>query len=128
MSARTIQRLLASVFFILGGWALLAPASVIELTVREEWRTGDPLATFAIGCFGAQACISGLFAWFARFTKTTFLAYGVALLPFFAFNYYFYAVVPLLNELGLLDLVGNVVMLGLCWLGWKRAPRRLASA
>ncbi|WP_265587793.1 hypothetical protein [Sphingomicrobium arenosum] len=124
MSPLVIQRLIASVFFVLGGWLLLAPASVIELAVREGWRTDDPLAVFAMGCFGAQACISGLFAWFARFTRTTFLAYGIALIPFFAFNYYFYAVVPLLNEVGLLDLVGNVVMLTLCWMGWKRAPAR----
>jgi len=32
----------------------------------------------ALGAFGAQAMIAGL----SRFTKTTFLTYGIGLLPF----------------------------------------------
>ncbi|WP_265571565.1 hypothetical protein [Sphingomicrobium nitratireducens] len=123
MSAPTLQKCLALVFFILGGWALVAPAMVLELTVNEAYRSGSFAEVFAIGCFGAQACISGLFAWFSTFTKRTFAAYGIGLLPFFAFNYYFYAVEPVLTEVGLLDLVGNIVMLALCWLGYRRAPR-----
>ncbi len=119
MSAHIAQRLIASVFLILGGWCLIAPGSVIALTVRPEYVRGGPLEAFAIGCFGAQAVLSGLFAWFATFTRKTFLAYGIALMPFFVFNYYFYAVEPLLGPLGLLDLLGNCVMLALCVVGYR---------
>ncbi|HEX8258465.1 MAG TPA: hypothetical protein VF589_12615 [Allosphingosinicella sp.] len=51
------------------------------------------------------------------------MAYGVALLPFFVFDYYFYAVEPMLTAVGLLDAAGNVAMLALCWVGWRTAER-----
>lgn len=122
MTSLTTQRLIAVIFLVLGGWALFAPSSVIELAIRPEYQSADFLATFAVGCFGAQACIFGVVALTARFTKMTFLTYGIALLPFFAFNYYFYFQVPVFSEIGLLDFVGNSIMLGLCWHGWRVAP------
>lgn len=122
MTARTIQYLLASVFFVLGGWCLLSPASVLALAIRPEYQSDAPIVPVLMGAFGAQALIAGLFAAFSVFTRRTFLAYGLALLPFFVFDYYFYAVEPMLTVVGLLDAVGNVVMLILCWLGWRRAP------
>ena len=121
MTARTTQYLIGLVFLVLGGWALLAPRSVIVLAVRPEFRSDDFLAIFAVACFGAQACLFALVAFTARFTRRTFLAYGVALLPFFAFNWYFYVRVPLLTELGMLDFAGNLAMLALCWHGWRVA-------
>lgn len=123
MSVRQIQWALASVFFVLGGWCLIAPANVMALTIRPQYRSDEFIALFAFSCFGAQAILAGLFAAFSRFTKTTFLAYGVALLPFFVFNYWFFVVTPVLTVIGLLDAVGNLMMLGLCVLGWRKAPR-----
>jgi hypothetical protein len=121
MTARTTQYLIGSVFLILGGWSLLFPQSVIDLAIRPEYRSDDFLSTFAMACFGAQACLFALVAFTAIFTRRTFLAYGLALLPFFWFNYYFYFTVPVLTEVGLLDFVGNATMLGLCWHGWRVA-------
>ncbi|HEV7661709.1 MAG TPA: hypothetical protein VGO55_17855 [Allosphingosinicella sp.] len=121
MSVRRIQWAIAAVFFILGGWALLAPRSVIALTLLPEYRVGTPILPFAIACFGAQAMIAGLFAAFARFTKATFLAFGVALLPFLVFDIWFTFVDPVFTSLGLLDAVGNVIMFALCMIGWRRA-------
>ena len=123
MSARTTQYLIGAVFAVLGGWALLAPQSVIDLAVRPEFRSDDYLASFALACFGAQACLFALVAFTAIFTRRTFAAYGIALLPFFLFNYWFYFRVPLLTEVGLLDFVGNLIMLGLCWHGWRVAEQ-----
>lgn len=128
MSVLTIQRLLASVFFLLGGWALFFPNMVIELGVNEPYRGGTYLETLLMACFGAQAIIAGTFAWFSRFTKTTFIAYAIILLPFFAFNYWFVIREPVMNELMLIDVIGNLFMLYLCWLGWKKAPKRLRPA
>lgn len=123
MSARTTQYFIGAVFAVLGGWALLAPNSVIDLAVRPEFRSDDYLASFALACFGAQACLFALVAFTAIFTRRTFAAYGIALLPFFVFNYWFYVRVPLLNEVGLLDFAGNLIMLGLCWHGWRVAEQ-----
>jgi hypothetical protein len=121
MRVRQIQWALASVFFVLGGWALLAPRSVIELTLLPQYRVGTPILPFAIACSGAQAILSGLFAAFSRFTRTTFLAYGLALLPFFAFDWWFTFVDPVFTWVGLADAAGNAVMLALCVVGWRRA-------
>ena len=119
MSSKQIQYLLASVFLVLGGWCLLSPGSVLELTIRPEYRSDDPIVPVLIGAFGAQALIAGLFAAFSTFTRATWAAYAVALLPFFVFDYWFFAVEPMLTSLGLLDAVGNLVMLVLCALGWR---------
>lgn len=113
--------MIASVFFVLGGWALFWPQGVIELTLLPEYRTGTPILPFAVACFGAQAMISGLFAGFARFTRATFLAYGIALVPFFGFNIWFTLVDPVFTPLGWLDALGNAIMVWMCWLGWKAA-------
>lgn len=121
MNVRTIQWLLAAVFLILGGWCLLAPGSVLQLAIQPAYRSSDPIVPVLIGAFGAQAVLGGLFIGFSHFTSRTFLIFGLALLPFFLFDYYFYAIEPMLTVIGLLDAVGNVVMLLLCWLGWKKS-------
>jgi hypothetical protein len=120
MTPLLIQRLIAAVFLVLGGWCLVAPGMVADLCLTPEWRGDDPVIPILIGCFGAQAVLAGLFAWFSRFTRTTFLVYGIAVLPFFVFNVWFYAVVPVFNAFILLDAAGNVIMLTLCILGWRR--------
>lgn len=119
MSTKSIQYLLASVFFVLGGWCLVSPSSVLELAIRPEYQSDALIVPILMAAFGAQAIIAGTFAAFAKFTRATFAAYAVVLLPFFAFDYWFYAVEPMLTPIGLLDAVGNVAMLALCYLGWR---------
>lgn len=121
MTSLTAQRLIAAVFLILGGWALFAPQSVIDLVVTPEYRSDAFLARFAMACFGAQACIFGLMSLVVRYTSRGFLAFAVILLPFFVFDWYFHSVVPVLNSIGMLDLVGNLAMFGLAIYGWHTA-------
>lgn len=123
MSVRTIQWWLAAVFVVLGGWCLVSPGSVLALTITPTYQSEAPIVPILIGAFGAQALIAGLFAAFSRFEQRTFLAYGIGLLPFFVFDYWFYVVVPMLTWVGLLDVVGNVVMMGACVAGWRAAGR-----
>jgi|TARA_R110002074_G_scaffold2111_6_gene12419 hypothetical protein len=121
MTPQRIQSFIALVFFILGGWAALFPQHVIDTVFLPEYREGGRILPFATACFGAQALLSGLFAAFSRFTSLTFMVYGIALLPFFAFNYYFTFHDPVFTSMGLLDAVGNVIMLVLCYIGWKKS-------
>lgn len=125
MSAFAIQRAIAAVFVVLGGWALVHPWSVAALCLRPEYREGAALA-FTIGAFGAQALIAGLFAATARFTRATFAGYGAMLLGFLGFDVWFWAVDPVLTPLGAgLDALGNVAMLALCVAGYRAlAPDR----
>ena len=97
MTARTAQHLLASVFFILGGWCLIAPGMVMTVAFTPAYQSSDPVAPILVACFGAQAVIAGVFAAFSIFTRRTFLAFGLGLLPFFVFDYWFYAVEPMLT-------------------------------
>lgn len=118
MSPRALQFVIASVFFVLGGWCLIAPQSVLDLTLRPEYRPDDAIAPLLVGCFGAQACIAGTFAAFSIFTRWTFLAYGIGVLPFFVFNYWFYFVEPVFNEFILLDALGNLIFVAMCAWGY----------
>jgi hypothetical protein len=102
---------------------LLAPDAVIALTVLAEAQRFDTLTLVTVGAFGAQAVLAGLFAASSVFTRWTFLAYGIALLPFFVFDWWFYAVTPVFNELILLDAGGNVIMLAVCIRGYVVAAR-----
>ena len=121
MTAALAQRLIAMPFLVLGSWCLFLPEMVERLGVRADHYQGTEVTALFIGCFGAQAILSGLFAFFSRFTRTTFLVYGIALLPFFWFNYWFVFVVPILNEWMALDFVANVAMLILCIVGYRRS-------
>ena len=122
MSSLLAQRLIATPFLVLGAWCLLAPAMVERLVVRPEYFHGSTTTALLIGCFGAQAVLSGLFAAFSRFTRATILVYGIALLPFFGFNYWFVFVLPVFNQWMALDFVSNLAMLALCVVGYRKSP------
>ena len=121
MTSLLAQRLIAAPFLVLGTWCLFFPETVERLGVRAEYYHGSPATALFIGCFGAQAVLSGLFAAFGRFTKTTFLVYGIALLPFFWFNYWFVFAVPIFSEWMALDFVSNAAMLALCIVGYAKS-------
>lgn len=121
-TALLAQRLLALPFGLLGAWCLVAPGMVESLTVRPEHQHNSETTAILIGCFGAQALLNALFILFSKFTRRTFFAYGVALLPFFAFNYYFIFARPIFNQWLALDFAANLFMLALCVIGWRAAP------
>lgn len=118
-TARRAQSALAAIFLVLGGWCLVAPRMVIGLAFTPAFQSNAPIVPILAACFGAQAMLAGIFAAFSIFSRRTFLAYGLALLPFFLFDYWFYAMEPMLTLVGLLDLAGNIIMLWLCWLGLR---------
>ncbi|MDN3645801.1 hypothetical protein QWY75_06250 [Pontixanthobacter aestiaquae] len=121
MSALTSQRLIALVFLTLGGWALFAPASVIELAITPEYQDSTYLTAFTMACFGSQAVLFGVMALVVEWPPRAFLVFAAALLPFFWFNYHFHYVEPVLTSIGMLDFAGNVTMLLLALLGWRAA-------
>ena len=126
MSTKKLQYLLASVFFVLGGWCVVAPSSVVDLGFRPEYRSTAQIVPVLVVCFGSQALLSGLFAAASRFNRWTFLLYGVALVPFFVGDVYFYFAKPMLTEVGLADLVGNIIMLAICVAGWRQESEQPA--
>ncbi|RVT84243.1 hypothetical protein DXV76_11185 [Rhodobacteraceae bacterium CCMM004] len=128
MTPSRLQFILASIFLLLGGWCLLAPAMVIRLTFLPEFATATEQARFIMGCFGAQAVLTGTLMLTARFTPATFLIFGLAgSIPFFAFNYWFVFIEPVLNRWMLLDFVGNLGILITGVWGWRLSRRAQRS-
>ena len=127
MSARMAQFGIAAVFLLLGGWALVAPGSVIDLALTPEYSTDSFEARFIMACFGAQAVLFGIIALVTRWSARAFLVFAVLLLPFFWFNYHFHYVEPVLTSIGMLDFAGNATMFALAVWGWHAARREAAA-
>lgn len=130
MTARTLQICLSLIFILLGSWCLFFPGMVIEVTFRPEFSAASDQARFIMGCFGAQAVLTGTIIWTARFTPTTFLVFGLAgSIPFFVFNFWFLFVEPVLNQWMLLDFAGNIGILVIGFWGWRlsRTAQRAGS-
>ena len=124
MRSATLQKILASVFLVLGTWCLLLPRMVEQLTIRPEHQVLTAASSVFIACFGAQAVLCGALIWFAKFTPKTFLAFGLlGSIPFFAFNWYYYFVQPIFTQWMLLDFVGNVVILVCGLVGYRISHR-----
>ncbi len=121
MTARLCQYAIAAVFLLLGGWALIAPGSVIDLAVTEAYCEDTYLTRFVMACFGSQAVLFGVMALAVRWTSKAFAVFAVLLLPFFVFNWYFHYEVPVLTSIGMLDFAGNVTMLAAALIGWRAA-------
>ena len=121
MTARLCQFAIAAVFLVLGGWALVAPGSVIALALTEPYRDTGFILRFAIACFGAQAVMFGIMALVVRWSSRAFATFAVVLLPFFVFNWYFHYEVAVLTSIGMLDFAGNIAMFAACIVGWRAA-------
>lgn len=127
MSARHIQLFLASIFLGLGGWCLVSPQTVEALVFRAEFRDTGALTPILVGCFGAQAMLTGAVIVLSEFRPRTFLIFGLlGSLPFFGFNYYFYFVAEMFTDWMLLDFAGNLGILA-CGIAGYRLKRGEAN-
>ena len=104
---------------------MVTPSAMLDLTLRTEIRIGSDSEWLLMACFGSQAVLQGILLLACTFTKETFAVYGTAVLPFFAFNWYFSSLGPrpLLNEWMLLDFAGNFALVGLCFYGYLQLSR-----
>lgn len=129
MSARRIQLLLAFVFLSLGGWCLLFPGMVERLALLPEFQHNSATTRLLMGCFGAQAVLCGTVIALSVFKAKTFLMFGlIGSVPFFLFNWYFLFVAKMFTPLMWLDFAGNVAILTLCLMGWRKLKAQGASS
>lgn len=132
-----LPKMIASVFGILGGWALIRPHQVLRLGVRTippshasstKKHTSlpprphfDTLHVLLMQCFGAQAILNAITLASAQSLGPIFYRnFAIALIPFFGFNYYYVKVVPMFTKLMWVDALGTAVMLGGCVYGAMR--------
>lgn len=87
---------------------------------RPEHRTASALTPILVGCFGAQAMLTGAVIALSEFRPRTFLVFGlIGSLPFFVFNYYFYFVAEMFTNWMLLDFAGNLGILACGIAGYR---------
>lgn len=117
--AKLTQYAIALGFLSFGAVALFAPDFIRTLMVREEFQTGYPIVSLAIGALGTHALAAGIFAAFARFKSWTFIGFGVATLPILVADYWLYAKADTFNDAIFLHAGGIVAMLALCIRGFR---------
>ncbi|MBX7541996.1 hypothetical protein [Qipengyuania sphaerica] len=110
---------MGTAYLTLGLATMALPDLMIDISVQDPSQSNG-LTRLIFQCFGLQASLFGLLALVSRFTRSTYLAIGAAILPVFVFDYWFYAVDPVLTLAGsLIDAIFNVVFIAMCWLGWR---------
>ncbi|MCQ8186076.1 hypothetical protein [Parvularcula maris] len=112
--ARLLQRGIAAVFLLLGGWCILFPNAVAGLCLTPVYREGAGVP-FLLACFGLQAVMFGTLLLLTRLDRRGFFVLALLFSPFLLFDIWFVLVQPVLTPLGgLLDGIGNTVMIALC--------------
>lgn len=113
--------MLGGVFSLMGLGTMLFPETLMRLSFKKDLaliQSSELTLTFR--CFGAQATLCGLLLLSSRFTRTTYRNFGLAIVPFFVFDWAAWQA-GLLTEFGAIgDALGNIVFSTCCYLGWKK--------
>jgi hypothetical protein len=112
------SRVMGAVWLGMGAATMLFPGPVLRMSFQRqalpsnaEGAEEQPAVDLLCRCFGAQAVMCGILLLTAKMDATAYKIWGVALLPFFAFDYLAWRK-GLLTDLGALgDLGGNIVFL-----------------
>ena len=104
-------------YLTLGLATMALPDLMIDISVQDPSQSND-LTRLIFQCFGLQASLFGILALVSYFTRTTYFVIGAAILPVFVFDYWFYAVDPVLTLAGsLIDAIFNIVFVTMCAIG-----------
>jgi hypothetical protein len=93
------------------------PTQVLKLSVLH---TPSPALTLMTRCFGAQASMCGLLLLTTNMNKRAYKYFGLAMIPFFVFDGYFWWIGRLTHFGGIGDALGNVVFAFCCYKGYMQ--------
>ena len=130
-SSRDVQTAMGVAFGLMGVGTMLAPKTLIPISIPaatlSRYGGTSPVLEFVFRCFGAQAALCSVLILASDFTSRTWRAFGLAILPFFAFDYLAWRHGFLTPAGALLDAAGNLVFVGCSWLGHResRAVERM---
>lgn len=114
---QTPRKIMGAAYLSLGLATMAFPDLMIDISVQDPSQSND-LTRLIFQCFGLQASLFGILALVSCFTRTTYLVIGAAILPVFFFDYWFYAVDPVLTLAGsLIDAIFNIVFVTMCAIG-----------
>ncbi|KAK1763717.1 hypothetical protein QBC33DRAFT_549014 [Phialemonium atrogriseum] len=88
-TVRHIQAAMAAGYSGMGAWCLFHPSSVISLALTPTYAAFDPTTSLFCRCFGAQAMTCGLLLGTSDMTVNSFVAFGLAMIPYIGFNAWF---------------------------------------
>ncbi|KAK4234711.1 hypothetical protein C8A03DRAFT_18438 [Achaetomium macrosporum] len=115
-TVRRIQRAMATAYAGLGAWCLLHSYSVVALGFTPRYvAMSNETTHLLMRCFGAQAMTCGLVLGTSEMTAFSFTAFGLAMIPYIGWNFWFSGVGPargMINSLMWLDFFGNVFFMG----------------
>ncbi len=124
------QTFMGTVFTGMGLATMALPNQVIKYCFTKEYLSDLPvdssgnhiyprsLILFA-QCFGSQASLCGLLILTSKFRKSTYRYFGLAMIPYFIFDYYFWHTKALTTFGALGDGVGNVIFSICAYLGYS---------
>ncbi|KAJ3036597.1 hypothetical protein HK097_003797 [Rhizophlyctis rosea] len=128
----TPTNIIALPFLLGGSWCLIHPSSVLRYATNPKFLPRQPphlqtpdqsqahrAAKFTLRCFGCQALLVSVCLLTMKPTKLFYKVFGGALVPFFVFDFLAVRTGALNVVGGVLDGLGNVVMLAACWIGWR---------
>ncbi|CAG8481086.1 4912_t:CDS:2 [Ambispora gerdemannii] len=113
------QLVLSSIFLGVGVWAIIKPKHVVRHTFHRSIMTTDSL--LITRCLGAQAMLCGIALKTAKLTRQTYIWFGIfGSAPFLYIDLYYFFIDPTFTKYIFLDLLGNVFLVGACYLGAKQ--------
>ena len=120
------QLILGGMFSLMGMGTMLFPKHLIPLSLRNAPENSREL-NFVFRCFGAQATLCGLLLLSCKPSRTLYRNFGLAMVPFFIFDYVAWNA-GFLTEFGALgDAAGNLVFSICSFIGWKRSSASNAA-
>lgn len=85
------QRLMGALFLAMGAGCVVASETVLDLSLREPTGVSDNATSrLLFQCFGAQAILCGTLLSVAELGRRGFAVWGSCMLPFVAFDAYYY--------------------------------------
>ena len=115
-----IQFVMGSIFTSMGLATMIFPKMITELSFNKEFLGKDgvtPPLKLAMQCFGSQASLCGLLILSSKFTSKTYRNFGLAMIPYFVFDYHFWSNGALTTFGAAGDAIGNTVFASCCFLG-----------
>ncbi|KAK0727635.1 hypothetical protein B0T26DRAFT_695230 [Lasiosphaeria miniovina] len=111
-TVRRLQLAMATSYSAMGAWCLVHPSSVMALGFTPAYAAlCNTTTALLMRCFGAQAMTCGLVLGTSTMTPLSFTAFGLAMIPYVGWNFWFSAVGPaagVISGLMWMDFAGNL--------------------
>ncbi|KAJ3303110.1 hypothetical protein HDV03_004189 [Kappamyces sp. JEL0829] len=119
------------VFTGMGLVTMMFPSAVMRLSFQPHMQSliflpgtnglvMNPVLKLMVQCFGSQAALCGILILSSKFQRRTFKIFGLCMVPYFVFDFYYYQqnMLSLTGALG--DLAGNIIFAGCSIVGYLR--------